>query len=71
MNGMAPAHLYFVVLLPHAQRNAFRHRDARLQSRSFARWDPQLQHECRDNHAVDGKMMRRLHKIRANFDKKR
>jgi hypothetical protein len=24
----------------HAQRNAFRRRDARLQSRSFARWNP-------------------------------
>jgi hypothetical protein len=26
----------------HAQRNAFRHRDVRLQSRSFARWDQWL-----------------------------
>ena len=27
---------------PHAQRNVFRRRDVRLQSRSFARWNPRL-----------------------------
>ena len=27
---------------PHAQRNAFRHCDAHLQSRSFARWNRRL-----------------------------
>jgi len=27
---------------PHAQRNAFHHHDARLQSRSFARWNQSL-----------------------------
>ena len=29
---------------PHAPRNAFRHRDARQQSRSFARWNQSLRH---------------------------
>jgi hypothetical protein len=27
---------------PHAQRNAFRRRDVRQQSRLFARWNPRL-----------------------------
>jgi hypothetical protein len=29
---------------PRAQRNAFRHRDVGLQSRSFARWNQSLRH---------------------------
>jgi hypothetical protein len=34
---------------PHAQRNAFRPRDARLQSRSFARWKQSLKHSPNSN----------------------
>jgi hypothetical protein len=34
---------------PHAQRNAFRRRDARQQSRSFARWNQSLRRSPNSN----------------------
>ena len=34
---------------PHAQRNAFRRRDVRLQSRSFARWNQSLRRSPNSN----------------------
>ena len=37
------------LLIWHAQRNAFRRRDARLQSRSFARWNQSLRRSPNSN----------------------
>jgi hypothetical protein len=37
---------------PHAQRSAFRRRDARLQSRSFARWNQSLRHSPNSNQSL-------------------